>query len=94
MDWREQKPSQRVQLEGFFQSPGKRQRKPVQGSERKNREQVRLREDFCCQNDLELVVIYDVALFSYGFVSSLGANTVSDSSHRFVSLSLMKSGLE
>lgn len=69
MDWREEKPSQRIQSESFFKSPGEKQREPVGGSEREQREHVKS-DDFFVKMILELVVIYDFALFSHCFVSS------------------------
>lgn len=44
-------------VEGFLES-GERQRETVQGSRKKYRTGEILR-GFCCQNDLELVAIYD-----------------------------------
>ena len=68
VDWREAKPSQGIQFDGFSQSPGEWQREPVHGGERKQREQ----SGFGYQNDLELIVIYGLTLFSYGFVAPWG----------------------
>lgn len=75
MDWRQEKPSQRIQLEGSIQSPGAGQREPILGSGRKNKD---VSQNFVVRITLELVVPYDFAFFSCYFFSFLGAKIVSD----------------